>query len=284
MGLFKKAPRAAAEISADLAAADEAIRTAEETLAAREAERKALLAEGSDAELERADSAVLAARQALETRRERRTLLETLRAEAVAREAAEAAEARRAKVLAVRKAGLALYDTYRAQAEALAATLTQLHAAECYIAAFNERDGEATGGRLPGLNAEFRCAPEESHTEQEVCWQFEAYGPLERAVYCNWVRSSDGALPPFRPEPRRYFDQSTRRWSEPQEPTLLKRDVRVTDRHFVRLDPIEQIVERLPGVAIGDPDLWGEAQRRAARANAASIAEGLLPRGKKAAA
>ncbi|HUP92005.1 MAG TPA: hypothetical protein VM074_07130 [Solimonas sp.] len=285
MALFKRGPRTAAELIADLATLADQIGAAEVTLAVREAERKALLADGSDAELDAADSAVLAARQALATRQERRGVLEALRDEASAREAQAAAQERHERARRIRDhAAEALPAQYRKWAEAGAALLAQFAAVRHYVGEANARDGAQCGQIMP-LDYELRVRPRRAHTEVETRWEIRDENG--RGIYLSddYARSIDGSAMPAR-KPEAGWGEINPKTGRPTrlEPTRWEKTVEVQDEPHQRLDPIEQLVPHLPGVAIGDPSYWSDAQYRAACADAAQIAEALLPRGKAKAA
>ncbi|MGE0660445.1 MAG: hypothetical protein AB7O63_13180 [Reyranellaceae bacterium] len=168
-----------AEIQAAIADLD--ISGAETAIAERQAERRALLLTGTDAEIEKADAAIRAAEIELDRRRAMAEALQGKLVEAEAAELLREVEARGKRAAEIAADMEAMYATIDQTAAALAAHLAALSSARAELKAHNAFTGEHGRSDLKasdpiGLLAQQLGRPVDS-VATFTGWRFDPYWP-----------------------------------------------------------------------------------------------------------
>lgn len=159
--LLKRGVRSAADLRAALAAIDHA--GAAEELEAAEAARRALLLEGDDAAVLKAEQRISVARIAIDRARALEEELQLRIAEAEAAEAKAALDAEREAVEREAAATAKALKAYETHASAIVTLLQRLEAAEAAVTAINDKLSDAGRGGDCLAPVELRTFPAEGY-------------------------------------------------------------------------------------------------------------------------
>lgn len=281
MKLFTKKGRTPAEVNADIRALHDSIAAKESAIGVIEEQVRAAVASGDMQAADALDTDLVREQMSLERLRSRSAILADALAAAEDEAANLAAQSLHDKAKAAQAIGHALLSDYEKQAKGLADTLGKLAAIDRYI----DRANDKTEGRADPIESAYaatRHRPAIMADGIARWYEYPGHGPVHPDLD-PWLSIDGDSYSRRAPEPLHVGDNER---GEPiyVEAVLMSRTapnaIVVEQRGYER--PIDEMA-RLPGCRVGDADLWGETQRRAAHERAQETVDALLAGKRKAA-